>query len=234
MVSLKPLELVGYSRAFFKLPVVENQKQGYTWYTFDSVYPPDKEIHWNLIGLRHRIEETGVFDIQYFFVDDDELSMKDFEPVQYANRFISIRPSELLALIEFFEDVVGYQVTDENTILKYFHLLDTDELANLHFKQWAIDMYVGHCYRYIPDQELQNTASIILFKFPRWIQNHKMTHIAILEMIVFDQQELADPDFFPFDTYGLDTVTFNQRALEEFIILLKQRTYEAALRAFQG
>lgn len=233
MVSLKPLELVGYSQAFFKLPVVVDQNQVYTWYTFDSVYPPDKEIHWNLIGLRQRMEKTTFFDVQWFFVDDDELSMKEFEPVQYANRFISLRPFELLALIEFFEGVVGYQVTDKDSTIKHFHLLNPDELANLHFKHWAVNMYVGHCYRYIPDQELQNTASIILFKFPRWIQNQKMTYSTTLEMIVFDQQELADPEFFPFDTYGLATVTFNQRALEEFVTLLKQRTYDVAVQAFQ-
>ncbi|HLX40537.1 MAG TPA: hypothetical protein VKR42_08390 [Ktedonobacteraceae bacterium] len=234
MVSLKPLELVGYSQAFFKLPLEADPKQAYTWYTFDTVYPPDKELHWNLIGLRQRRENTLFFDVQWFFVDDDELAMKEFEPVQYANRFLSINPSELLALIEFFENAPGSQVTAEDGAIRHFHLLGPDELRDLHFKQWAIDMYAGHCYRYIPDQDIQNAASIILFKFPQWIQNHKLTHGTILKMMMFDRQQLADSEFSPSDTYGLATITFTEQALKEFIVLLKQRTYEAALRAFQS
>jgi hypothetical protein len=234
MVSLKPLEAVGYNRAFFRLPEEGNLEKEFMYYTFDNVYPPGFANDWNIVGLRYRRINMPLFDIQMMYVGDDELSMDEFHPAQTASRFLWLHSPELQALIEFFEDAIGYQVTDENRTFRHFHLLNPDELARLHFKQWAIDMYACHCYRYMPDQELQNTASTILIEFPQWIQNHKLTQSTTLEMIVFDQQQLADPEFFPPDTYGLATVTFNQRALEEFILLLKQRTYEAALQAFQS
>lgn len=234
MASLKPLEAVGYNRAFFRLPEEGNLEKEFTYYTFDNVYPPAFANDWNIVGLRCRGNDLPSFDMQFMYTSDDELSMDEFHPDQNASRFLWLQSAELLALIEFFEDIVGYQVTDENTTLKYFHLLDPDELANLHFKQWAIDMYTGHCYRYIPDPKIQKPADIVLFKMPRWVQRQKLTQSTTFEMIVFDQQQLADPEFFPTDTYGLATVTFNQQALEEFILLLKQRTYEAALGAFQS
>lgn len=234
MVSLKPLEAVGYNQAFFKLSEASNTEKDLTYYTFDNVSPPAFANYWNVVGLRCWGTNSSFFGIQFMYVDDDELSTDEFLPAQNANTYLWLHSAELLAVIKFLEDVIGYQVTNAHGTIKYFHLLNSDELVNLHFKQWAIDMYGGHCYRYIPDQELQNTASIILFKFPQWIQNQKMTHSTTLEMIVFDQQELIDPGFSPPDTYGLATVTFNQRALEEFIILLKLRTYEATVQAFQS
>lgn len=234
MVSLKPLEAVGYNQEFFKLPVVEDQKQAYTWYTFDTVYPPDKELHWNLIGLRRRREKTTFFDVQWFYVDDDELSLEEYDPVQYASRFLSLRPSELVALIEFFEQLVDYNVTGIASNLSRFLLLDPSELVNMHFKEWAIDMHASFCYRYIPDLLVRQPENIILFKVPQWVQRQKLTQGTTLKYTIFERQQLLEPEFFPFDQDGLATITFTEQALKEFIVLLKRHTYEAALQAFQS
>jgi len=234
MVSLRPLESVGYNQAFFKIPKEENSECLFTYYTFDNISPPALANYWNIIGFRRRLEKTELFDLQWFFVDDDELSMKDLEPVQYASRFMSIRPSDLLALIEFFEKVAGNNVLDEKSPLQYFHLLDVDELAKLHFKDWAIEMYVGNCYCYTLEKEMDDAEHITLVSLPQWVQRQKLTQGTTIEFTTFERQQLTEPEFFPFDVDGLATITFTQQALEEFIILLKHHTYEAALRAFQS
>ena len=49
----------------------------------------------------------------------------------------------------------------------------------------------------------------------------------------FQAQQLDDPSFNPFDAFGVSTVPFDQRALEEFTYLLKQHSYENFIRMTQ-
>jgi hypothetical protein len=53
-------------------------------------------------------------------------------------------------------------------------------------------------------------------------------------LVTFRQQQLVDPTFKPFDTFGVSTITFDQRAMEEFIVLLKRHSYEAFVKTPQS
>lgn len=232
MVSLKPLESVGYTSSFFKLEIEEANT--FSYYTFDTVSPPAYANYWDLIGFRSRAENALAFDVQFIYVDDDTLSWEDFDPLRDASSSLSIGPSELVALIQFLEEVVRTNLSNEEGTMHYFHLLHSNDLVRLKFTQMERDIYKENCYLYIPDGDVTDTDHVNLFSLPRWIQRGKMTKNTMLRFVTFERQRLADPKFHPLQLRGLATVTFNHRALEEFILLLKQRTYEAALQAFQS
>jgi len=234
MISLKPLEAVGYNRVFFRLPEEGILDKEFTYYTFDNVYPPAFANYWNIIGLRYRRMNVPLFDIQMMYVDDDELSIDEFHPAQNASRFLWLQPAELIALIQFLEEIVGKNLLNEESTLHSFHLLHSEDLARLNFTQMERDIYKENCYLYIPDGDMTNTDPINLFSLPQWTQRGKIVQGTMLNFATFDRQQLVNPNFRPLQLRGLTTVTFTQQALEEFIILLKHHTYEAALRAFQS
>lgn len=232
MVLLKPLEAVGYTPSFFNLEMEDANK--FTYYTFDNVSPPAYANYWNVIGLRSRAENELLVDIQFIYVDDDTLSWRDFDPLRDVSSSLSISPSELVALIEFLDEFVGRNLLNEESTLQHFHFLNADELADLKFTQLEIDIHKEVCYLYVPDKDMPNADHVHLFRLPQWIQRGKITQGTMLNFVTFERHQLTDPKFRPLQLRGLTTVTFNQQALEEFIILLKHHTYEAALRAFQS
>ncbi|HLJ34244.1 MAG TPA: hypothetical protein VKU38_11355, partial [Ktedonobacteraceae bacterium] len=190
--------------------------------------------YWNIIGLYSRVENELLVDIQFIYVDDDTLSWEDFNPLRDVSSSLSIGPAELVALIQFLEEIAGHTLLNEESTLQHFHFLNADDLANLKFTQLEIDIHEEDCYRYFLDKDMSNADSVNLFSLPQWIRRGKIMRGTMLNFVTFEQQRLASPKFRPLQIRGLTTATFNQRALEEFILLLKQRTYEAALQAFHS
>jgi hypothetical protein len=236
VVSLTPIETVGYDLAFFKLPETEDNGVVFTYYTFDTIWPPGWENEWNLVGLHQRSDDPLLLDVRLINVGDDELSLDAFDS-RYANGLLSVHPAEFLALIQFFEK----RVMDRWRLKAVrsptsFHLLDTEELTRLHLQPWQIgrkvgDSYtkIGDYYRYTPGENVQSSEKTSLMRLPEWSSRYDADQSVSLTFVTFDRARLIDPEFNPFDTVIVEwpgTMTFDQGALEEFIVLLKQYTYE--------
>jgi len=230
VVSLTPIETRGYDQAFFKLPETEDNGVVFTYYTFDTIRPPGWKNDWNLVGLHQRSDDPLLLDVRLINVGDDELSLDAFDP-RYANGLLLIKPAEFLALIQFFEEKLGDRQRPKTArSLASFHLLDVDELVHLHLPLWEIERKMGDYYRYTPEENVQSSEKMSLIHFPQWSPHY---NYASLTFMTFDQTRLVDPEFNPFDAVTLawpGTMTFDQGTLEEFIVLLKQYTYEQMVR----
>lgn len=220
MVSLVPLEDVGYNPAFFKLPIEKDGTMPFTYYTFDSTRPPGWENEWSILGLRYK--DNSLVEIQIMYFDDDELSLKEFDP-RYADGFLHLSGSTLLALIHFFETKAEYLLQQTGASPHHFYRQSAVELKNLHLTQWHITEGLGRYYLYLPDAKVQNVENISLICFPKQMPKHEVAPSSELEFLTFERQRLADPQFHPFDIpIGSGTMVFDRPALEEFIELLKQ------------
>jgi hypothetical protein len=235
VVSLQPLETLGYDLTFFGFPPRGSNGNRFTYYTFDDTIPQRQPGHWNIVGLRQQGEEPWLLDVQLLSIDEEALDWEPFEAPRDASQLLSLKPPDVLVLIQFFEEaLVDRLVLHADTIFRHFRIMEVDELHQLHLMQWQIDHYKGNFYRYIPDENAQSLQKMSVICLPQWLSQHGLYQSASLEVATFDRQRLADPQFNPFDTTEwLGEITFGQRALEEFILLLKQHTYEQFMSGSQ-
>jgi hypothetical protein len=226
MVSLTPIETLGYDLAFFKLPEIEDNGAQFTYYLFDTAGPPALAINWNLVGLHQRSSDPLLLDVQIMHIGDDELSLDAFDP-RYADPFLWVNSTEFLALIQFFEErLVDRQRLKATRSPAYFHLLDAEELRQLRLPLWNFERELGDYYRYTPGETVQSAEKMSLMHFPLWSSGYNS---ASLTFVTFERARLADPGFSPFDPTAIERpgmMTFDQGAFEEFIQLLKEHTYE--------
>lgn len=237
MVSLKPLTEVGYDRTFFRLPKSKLSEQEFIYYTFDTVSPPAFVDDWNIVGFRRRGGKMPLYDMQLVSVSDEELGLETYCPEQDAETYLSFHPTEFVALIQWFENMSGCNVVEGTYPTPHFQQLDANELASLHYKGLDMEIWLGDMYRYVPSKQVQQEeiAELMhLVKFPRWQLQKGNKQYGVFELKTFEKYLLNDPEFWPENVQGLVPVSFDQEALEELIFLLKQRTYEAMLRASQS
>jgi hypothetical protein len=235
MVALKTLETLGYDRAFFKLKASGTDDSEFTYYTFDKNIASKWITYWDIVGIHYRSKEPLLLDVQLMYIDEEALiNWPPFKAPRDTPGLISFDPPELLALIEFFETLSVHRLSDGGQTLAYFCLLDIDDLVKFRFDSWPIDDKIGNYYRYLPDEGVQSLEEISIVGLPRWSAKSGVYQQTGLTFATFDRQRLDDPLFRPSDTDGLGTMRFNQPALEEFIALLKQRTYENFVRGMQA
>ena len=120
------------------------------------------------------------------------------------------------------------------TTRTHFSLMDTEDLVRFHVDDWRIEHNVGNYYRYLPDQEVQHVGEVCILRLPHWSSKGYAYQQTSLSFATFDQRRLDVPAFRSFVAEGLGTMTFNQLALEEFVTLLKQRTYANFVRGMQA
>ncbi len=175
MAALKPLETLGYDRAFFKLKAGAGDPS-FTYYTFDKNVASTWITHWDIVGIHYRSKEPLLLDIQVLYIDEEALiNWPPFEAPRDAPSFISFNPPELLALIEFFETLSDHRLTDGSQTLAYFCPLDVDDLVKFRFDDWPIDHKIGSYYRYLPDEGVQSAEEISIVGLPRWSAKYGVT-----------------------------------------------------------
>ncbi|MHB8595883.1 MAG: hypothetical protein ACYDER_03630 [Ktedonobacteraceae bacterium] len=170
-------------------------------------------------------------------MSDDELSLETYRPEQDAWTYLSFHPTELVALIQWLENMSGCKVAERTHPTPHFHQLDANSLASFHYKGMDIEIRLGDMYRYMPSEHVQREEvgdQVHLVEFPRWQLRKGNKQTSVFGLKTFKRHLLDDPEFWPENIQGLVPVSFDQEALEELIFLLKQRTYEAALQAFQS
>ncbi len=145
-------------------------------------------------------------------------------------------PARVHALIEFFESLLKERPVTEGAIA-HFRLMSADDLEAIRLLVRHVPLFAGRTYQYMLSERGQNHEEICVFSFPGWPSEYGANQTAVLRCMTFRKQQLADPLFTPFPSFGrsheVGMVTFDQRVLEEFVILLKQRTYETFVRGMQ-
>jgi hypothetical protein len=235
-VLLRPLEAMGYTPESFQISNPDNEGRVFTYYTFDEGYRPELLDVWEIVGVHQRSNDPPLLDIRLMHLeveDMEKFAEGEFVALQHAPSYLSLNPTEVRALIEFFEAIDEGQLEHLQSAFTRFRLLTIDELAYFHLRSSSFTDWESRCYRYLPEDGIQSAQEISVFIFPRWSSKYAENQRATLSLLSFRQQKLEDPTFKPFDTFGVSTVTFDQRALEEFITLLKQRTYENFVGASQ-
>jgi|SRR5579883_429662 hypothetical protein len=232
MTDLARIEHLGYSQAFFHLKPEEDGSVAFTYYTFDVRWPREFLSYWDLIGLRRRSEKPFLCDVRLLYIDEEMFEWPDFEAVRDASGLISFNPQQFLDVITFFEKLVDVQPA--NLSLTHFRLMSAEALTSLHCPQFMIDEMVGCCYYYLPAKGLQEDESINMICFPRWSLQYGMHQRSSLSFATFSRHQLEDVQFDPFDGHGLGTVTFDRAALQEFVFLLKEHSYETFARRNSG
>lgn len=227
MVTLQPLDTLGYDPTFFKLSNTSNTFAGFTYFTFDDVPPPGMANEWNIVGLRRYPGKPLLVDISLMYVGDDELSLSEFNP-EYANNFLMLTPTQFRAIIMWFEEnVMGHSIAaDQDAILKYFRALQVDELLNLRPMPWQIQHPDLAYYCYSPHRDVQSPEIMSIIGLPIWLSEQSESKEGLIEFITFDKVLLNDPKFRPLDaTKWLGYMTFDEETLQEFIMLLRQHMH---------
>lgn len=232
-VSLKPLITIGYSLESFHLTNPDSEGHQFTYYTFDEHYRPELLDTWEIVGLHQQSNDPWLLDMRFMHIDLEMFDRGEFVALRDAPSYLSLHPDTLRALIEFFEGRMKERTTTDSGIA-HFHLLNADDLKDIHLPTWKIPYWKGGTYRYLPDAGVQSIEEISIFSLPDWDPKYGANQVATLEHDMFREEQLADPAFELFssfgNTHGVGTVTFNQLALEEFIILLQQHSYETFLK----
>jgi hypothetical protein len=235
-VLLKPLETMGYSLEFFQIANPDSTGRVFTYYTFDEGYRPELVDVWDIIGLRIQRDEPLLLDVRCMNIEIDMFERGEFVALRDAPSYVSLLPARVHALIEFFESLQKERPVIKGTIT-HFRLMSADDLEVIHMPARHIPLFVGRTYQHILSERGQNHEEISMFSFPGWSSKYGANQTALLQCMTFREQQLADPLFTPFPSFGrsreVSTVTFDQRALEEFVILLKQYSYEAFVRTQQ-
>jgi hypothetical protein len=236
-VSLKPLETMGYSLEFFHIANPDDAGRAFSYYTFDEGYRPELVDVWEIIGVRIQRDEPLLLDVRCMHIEEDMFERGEFVALRDALSYVSLLPARAGALNKFFESLLKERPASEGAIT-YFRLMSADDLEAIHMPERHIPRFVGRTYQYVLSERGQNHEEISVFSFPGWSSHYGANQTAVLACMKFRKQQLADPLFTPFPSFGrsyeVSTVTFDQRALEEFVILLKQRTYENFVRGMQA
>ncbi len=236
-VLLKSLETMGYTLEYFHIANPDNAGRAFTYYTFDEGYRPELVDVWDIIGVRIQRDEPLLLDVRCMNIEIDMFERGEFVALRDAPSYVSLLPARVHVLIEFFESLMKEHPASEGTIT-HFRLMSADDLEAIHMPTRHIPLFVGRTYQYVLSEQGQNHEEISVFSFPGWSSKYGANQTALLRCMTFREQQLADPLFTPFPSFGLSrevsTVTFDQRALEEFVILLKQYSYETFVRAQQA
>ena len=233
-VSLKSLEEMGYTLEFFYLESSGNAEPVFSYYTFDEQYRPELLDVWDVIGLHQHSEERWLLDMRLMHIDLEMFDRGEFVALRDAPEYLSLSPSRLQALISFLDGIAREATTQVRTVSEnrrpYFYPMNTGELRNIHLPMWKIPYLKEEVYRYVPDNAVQSNQEISVFKFPQWSSKHGVNQVTTLKYDVFHSQELAEPKFEVFgsfgNTHGVRTVTFDLHALKGFLSLLGQHSYE--------
>lgn len=238
MISLQPLERMGYTRGFFNLSP-KGEFDRFDYYTFSDNLPQRQPGSWDMVGVHLRGEATEQIDIRLLHIEEEEVKFDSFHPLHDAGGFLSMTPSQLLALIEFFSTFLEADQAGENISITHFMVLDVDALQRLHVELWLSDRpmgkKVGNYFQYLPGEGTQLADLMSLVHLPHWRQSEfGESQASGLAFDTFDQQQLNDPFFKPFRDTWRGSMAFNRVAWHEFLALLKQHTYESSLNGMQS
>ena len=218
MVSVVPLEQLGYQADFFKLPPAEIREVRFTYYTFDDSGPGGYPSYWDIVGLRR----TGTLsiDVQLLHIDEEALEWPDFEALRDASGYLSLTLPDLQALLHFFEQWIDPDVAESEGRHSHFRLLDTEALLSYHVDRWRIQSNAGNYYLYMPDEGVLSSHLVSLIGCPHHMTKHSSSSLSFK---TFDRRRLDDPQFDPSKGEWSGYMSFNQVAWQEFVALLKER-----------
>lgn len=230
---VKALKLLTKDEAsFLKLPLIEGKGRAYKYYTFDVEWPITLLTNWNIVAIRLHKQDPWLLEVGLIHIEEEELEIETFQPLNDAGGFISFQPSEFLQLSQFFSTFS--EARPENILITHFAELDKEKLVSMHIPEWrfspSMSKGLGSYYQYIPERNIQKGDKISLLRLPSW-QNSIFgkNQESGLVFCTFDRHELADPQFNPFEGQWRGFITFTKSAWQDFIALLRQRTYEQFL-----
>jgi hypothetical protein len=218
MASLKTLQSIGYTTAFFELPEV-----GSTYYTFDNATISRQPGYWNIVGVNLHQENDFFLDLQILYIDEEALQYRPFSALRDASNFLSLHQDEMQALVSFLEEKFNLRDSHLKSELQHFSMMNEQELAELHFDEREIQQNCGNYYLYHPDSHIQTFDEISIIGLPSWDFKGKIYSTGTLVFATFDRERLKDPAFHILDGEWLGSIRFDLQALREFIFLLKQQ-----------
>jgi hypothetical protein len=199
MASLKTLQSIGYTTAFFELPEV-----GSTYYTFDNATISRQPGYWNIVGVNLHQENDFFLDLQILYIDEEALQYRPFSALRDASNFLSLHQDEMQALVSFLEEKFNLRDSHLKSELQHFSMMNEQELAEL-------------------DSHIQTFDEISIIGLPSWDFKGKIYSTGTLVFATFDRERLKDPAFHILDGEWLGSIRFDLQALREFIFLLKQQ-----------
>ncbi len=231
--TLQSFEAIGYRPEALRIANPDYEGRLFTYYTFAGVYSPQVIDVWEVVGLRFQSNDPLLLDMRMMHIED-EMFEYEVTTLQDMPSYLSLDPDRLLAVIEFFEALLEGKKRTTPERISHFKHMSAEELRDIRLPEWKIQYYKGSSYRYYPDQGVQSEEKISVFKFPQWSAQYERNQVTTLAYDSFERRLLNDPAFKAFSsfaqTHGVGVVTFNQEALEEFIALLNEHTYENFVR----
>jgi hypothetical protein len=190
---------------------------GCSWSGYNSI--------WDIVGVSRQLDSPSLV-LRLLHIEDEVLEAEDTDTLQHASSFMSFDPEGLLTLITFFEEMKTGAPLASAVPSPFFRLISSEELQRFHFKPVWQRWYTGFYYQYRPSQEELQRTMVTLLLFPHWSAEHETNQHAALHLVVFREEQLADPTFDPLKPHGVDSINLDQPALMAFIDLLKEHTYE--------
>lgn len=218
---MKQLQIVDNDLASY-LKLSPDERKQFTYYTFD--HKPFEE-YWNVFGLRY-LSQTPSFlvDVRLMYIDQDARDWSNFVAERDSPGFVTFDPGTFPSVVAFFEMVLKKEMLVHEEAITHFSLMSRKELLQFHYPHERVEAAVGNYYRYLPEQGVQDSEKISLICLPSWSSQHGGNQSSSLWFITLSPQQPGTPQFdLVDDVDGLGTMRFNQRALEELIILLRQR-----------
>jgi hypothetical protein len=220
VINLQQLQIVDDELASY-LKISPDERKRFTYYIFEDRL----EEHWNVFGLHYLSRAPLLVEIRLMYIDQDARDWSPFVAERDAPGYAFFNRGTYPSVIAFFEETaLNKEILDHNESIRHFFLMNRKELLQFHYPQERVEAAVGNYYRYVPEKGVQGSEKISVICLPNWSSPHGENQISSLWFITLSPQQLANPQFDLVDDIdGLGTITFNQRALEELIILLRQR-----------
>jgi hypothetical protein len=232
-VLVKPFEAIGYSPKRFHLVNPDAQGRTFSYYTFDEQYRPEFVEIWEIIGLRFQSEEPWLLDLQLLHIEQEDRG--DF--LSWQDGDLDLSPERLQALVAFLE-ALGNEQRVPGGPLSRFRPITVDELVKRGLRAWVARSMQGGWYQYLPSNISRMDAHVFhVFKFPIWTSKHGANQTAMLKYDTYDEPQRKGPGSGLLDVFDtiqeVSVVTFDQVAFDEFLLLLKQHTYETFVSRLQ-
>lgn len=220
MIVLKQLQIVDNDLASY-LKLSPDERKQFTYYTFDN----KQEEYWNVFGLRYLSQTPSLLaDVRLMYIDQDARDWSNFVAERDSPGYVTFNPGTFPSVVAFFEMVLNKEMLVHEESITHFSLMSREDLLQFHYPQEIVEAAVGNYYRYLPEKGVQDSEKLSLICLPSWSSPHGVNQVASLWFITLSPQQPRNPQFdLVDDVDGLGTIRFTQRALEELIILLRQR-----------
>jgi hypothetical protein len=197
------------------LKISSFDKDRFVYYILNDDY----EESWDIIGFRS--VHNNVIDIRLMHVDDDMLEDEQFSSEGDSSSYISFDINRCKQFISFLEQVVLQNKVRKIDEIHEFHLLDAIQLRNLHYPETLLKTGVGYWYKYTDKSVSVEKESIRLVGLPSWKKEYRLNQSNSLWFVTLEPSHLDDEHFNLIrSSYGLGTISFTRRALEELISML--------------